>query len=152
MSRRPPPARRSDGLTGELFSTIPQPLPEIPASMDFRKPVAQLVSDMLKASPGDRWEVAARMSRLADVDTSKALLDSYTAHSREESNLPFWKAPLIEIACNRRDLAEWHARVLGGQILWGADVLDAESGRLERHIAELQDQLKQVRGARRRIR
>lgn len=150
--RSSPRQRRSDGLTGELFSSIPQPLPQTPASMDFRKPVAQLVSDMLKAASADRWEIAARMSRLADVETSKALLDSYTAHSREECNLPFWKAPLIEIACDRRDLAEWHAAVLGGRVLWGPDVLDAEIGRLERQVTELQDELKAMRGARRRIR
>lgn len=152
MSGRSSPARRSDGLTGDLFAAIPRPAPEVAGSMDFRKPVTALVSEMLKKAEGDRWEIAARMSRLAEVETSKMLLDSYTAPSRDECNLPFWKAPIIELACKRRDLAEWHAGVLGGRVVWGADVIDAEIGKLERQVTELQDELKRMRGVRRRVR
>lgn len=142
-------SRRSDGLTGELFGSIPEPAPTIPGSMDYRKPVAELISDMLakaKAKGIDRYEVAARMSRLADPnETSKALLDSYTAISREECNAPLWKAPLLEIACDSRDLAEWHVGVLGGRILWGDAILDADLGSVERQIADLHEQRKRLR-------
>ena len=134
--------RRSDSLTCDLFAAIPAPLPETPASMDFRGPVAQLVSEMIKGSSLSRWAIAARMSELADVETSKALLDSYTAISREECNLPFWKAPLLEASLGDRSLAEWHARVLGGRVLWGADVLDAEIGRRKREIADAGAEIK----------
>jgi hypothetical protein len=142
-------SRRSDHLTGELFGAIPEPAPTTPGSMDYRKPVAELISDMLaqaKRNEVDRYEVAARMSRLADPhETSKAILDSYTAASREECNLPLWKAPLIEIACDSRALAEWHANVLGGRILWGDAILDADIGSVERKIAELTEQRKLLR-------
>jgi hypothetical protein len=118
--------------------------------MDFRKDVAELVSEMMakaKLAGIDRYEVAARMSRLADPhETSKAILDSYTAPSREECNLPLWKAPLIEIATDQRGLAEWHAGILGGRILWGDAILDADLGSVERQIAELQEQRKHLRG------
>lgn len=134
-------SRSRDDLTGELFANIPQPAPLEPGSMDFRKTVTQLVSGILKASADSRYVIAARMSELADHETSKAILDSYTAESREECNLPLWKAPLIEAATNTRALAEWHAGVLGGRILWGAEVTDADVGRTERQIAELQGQL-----------
>ncbi|HEY0503588.1 MAG TPA: hypothetical protein VGD42_08840 [Lysobacter sp.] len=133
---------RSDALTADLFSTIPTPMPQTPASMDFRRPVAQLVTQLLKDAEGSRYVVAARMSELADVETSKALLDSYTAETREECNLPLWKAPLIEAATGSRLLAEWHAGVLGGRVLWGAEITDADIGRCNRQIAELQEQLK----------
>lgn len=144
--------RRSDGLTGELFTGIPQPAPKAPGSMDFRRPVAQLVSDMLKAAPATRYAIAARMSELADHETSKALLDSYTAETREASNLPMWKAPIIEIACDRRDLAEWHVSVLGGIALWGDEVLDADVGRRKRQIAQLQAEVKAIEQVQRRRR
>lgn len=136
---------RSDALTGELFSTIPTPLPLLPGSMDFRRSIAQLVSQSLKDAPGSRYIVAARMSELADVETSKALLDSYTAESRDECNLPLWKAPLIEAATGSRVLAEWHASVLGGRVLWGVEITDADIGRTERQITELQSQLKDLK-------
>ena len=132
-------ARRSDPLTGDLFTSIPQPLPEHPESMDFRTLVAQMCAEMIQGAPDSRW-------------ASKALLDSYTAASREECNLPFWKAPLIELATGNRRLAEWHASVLGGRVLWGRDVLDAELGKVQRQIEELRDQERAMRVLRRRVR
>ena len=135
-------SRRSDALTGDLFSNIPAPAPLTPGSMDYRSRVAVLVADALKATPDDRFMVAARMSGLAGVETSAAVLDSYTAVSRVAANTPLWKAPLVEIVTNTRGLAEWHAGVLGGRILWGEEVLDADVGRTERQIAELQQQVK----------
>ena len=137
-------SRRSDPLTGDLFANIPKPLAEVPASMDFRTPVAQLVSSMIQDSEMSRWAIAARMSELSDVETSKAILDSYTAAAREECNLPFWKAPLIELAVGNRRLAEWHASVLGGRVLWGADVIDAEIGRRKREMADANAEIKEL--------
>ena len=136
---------RSDALTDDLFSLIPSPVPQTPASMDFRAPVSHLVSQLLKASPESRNVIAARMSDLASVDTSKAILDSYTAETREECNIPLWKAPIIEIVTGSRVLSELHAGVLGGRVLWGDEVTDADVGRAERQIAELQEQLKALR-------
>lgn len=111
--------------------------------MDFRAPVAQLVSRMIHESEMTRWAIAARMSELADVETSNALLDSYTAESREECNLPFWKA-LIELATGNRSLVEWHATVLGGRVLWGVDVIDAEIGRRKREMADANAEIKEL--------
>lgn len=135
---------RSDVLTGDLFANIPKPLPQEPASMDFRAPVAQLVSRMIHDSQMSRYAIAGRMSELSDVETSKGLLDSYTAPAREECNLPFWKAPLIEIATGNRSLAEWHAAILGGRVLWGADVIDAEIGRRKREMADACAEIKEL--------
>ena len=134
----------SDALTGDLFSSIPKPLAEVPASMDFRTPVSQLVSRIIQDCELSRWAIAARMSELSDVETSKGLLDSYTAPAREECNLPFWKAPLIELATGNRSLAEWHATVLGGRVLWGADVIDAEIGRRKREMADANAEIKEL--------
>lgn len=144
MSGRPSPRRRSDALTGDLFGTNPTPL-ALPGSMDFRRAVAALISAGLKKAEGSRYAVSARMSELADVETSKALLDSYTAESRDESNLPLWKAPVYGIAANDRSLAEWHVGVLGGRVLWGREIADAEVGRCQRQIAELQEQIKSLK-------
>lgn len=143
-------AKRNDALTGDLFSGIPQPMPHEPASMDFRRRTTQLVSEALKQSGESRFLVAARMSELADVETSKALLDSYTAESREECNLPLWKAPIIEAATGSRVLAEWHVGVLGGRILWGHEVIDADIGRRERLIRELKDEVATLKTYQRR--
>lgn len=138
-------SRKSDALTGELFSTIPTPRPLLPGTMDFRLAVSELVAAGIAKSGMSRYAIAARMSELAEVETSKAILDSYTAPSREECNLPLWKAPVYEAASNQRHLAEWHAGVLGGRVLWGAEITDADLGRVERELLELQEQRRLLR-------
>ena len=136
---------RNDALTGELFSAIPSPMPAVPGAMDFRKPVAELVAGLLANAKRDRYDVAARISRLCDHETSKALLDSYTAPSREECNLPLWKVPAVEIACNSRAVTEWLVGIHGGRVLWGSQVLQAELGNVESQIQALQAQRRQLR-------
>lgn len=141
--------RRRDTATGELFGAIPAPAPEVPESMDYRGHVTDLIGQMLadarRLHGRDRWDIAARVSRLAGPETSKALLDSYTAPSREECNAPLWKAPVMELACRSRVLAEWHVSVLGGRVLWGKDVLDGEIGRMQRELDDITRALKAAR-------
>lgn len=145
MARKP-----ADALTGELFSQIPNAIPAVPGAMDFRKSVAELVAGMLANAKRDRYDVAARISRLCDHETSKALLDSYTAPSREECNLPLWKVPAIEISTNSRDITEWLVAVHGGRVLWGQQVLQADLGEVESAIQHLQERRRVLKDVMRR--
>lgn len=151
MKRR---TARSDALTGDMFA-LPRPAAPVPGSMDFRQPISLLVGDMLKdahAAGLDRFEVAARASRLAGRDVSKAMLDGYTSESREEFNTPLWLAPVLEIVCSSTRLAEWHGSIVGGQLLLGAATLDAEIGRLERERQRAAEQIKALKDLSRRVR
>ncbi len=146
--------RRPDALTGELFA-IPRPAAPVPGSMDYRAEVSLLVGDMLRdaaAAGMDRYEVAAQASRLAGRDISKAMLDGYTAESREEFNTPLWIAPVLESVCSATVLAEWHAGKRGGQMLVGAATIDAEIGRLEREREHAANRIKQLKNISRRVR
>jgi hypothetical protein len=83
-------AASGDAYSGELFE-IPQPPAQVPGSMDFRTTVSELVSTMLAEAHRagmDRYEVAARASRLAGRDVTFNMLNGYTATSREEFNVP----------------------------------------------------------------
>lgn len=145
---------RSDALTGDMFA-LPRPAAPVPGSMDFRQPVSLLVGDMLKdahAAGIDRYEVATRASRLAGRDVSKNMLDGYTAESREEFNCPLWLAPVLEIVCSSARLGEWHGSVLGGQLLLGADTLNAEIGRLERVRQQAGEEIRALKDMARRVR
>lgn len=146
--------RRADALTGDMFA-VPRPAQQIPGSMDYRQPMSLLVGDMLKdahAAGLDRFEVAARASRLTGHDVSKAMLDGYTAGSREGFNLPLWLAPVLEVVCSSTCLAEWHGSVVGGQLLLGAATLDAEIGRLERERQCAAERIRALKDLGRRVR
>lgn len=143
--------KRSDALTGELFDSIPSPMPASPGTMDFRKRYAGMVSDAIAAYRGKdsdsqkRYYIAARMSELADHDTSKVTLDAYSAPSNEAHNLPAWKVLTFEVATNSRIFTEFQVAFHGGRVLWGEEVLQAEIGSVESQIQELMEQRKKLR-------
>jgi len=146
--------KRRDALTGDMFA-LPRPAAPVPGTMNFRRPVSLLLGDMLKdahAAGLDRFEVAARASRLAGRTVSANMLDGYTAESREEFNCPLWLAPVLEIVCSSTRLAEWHGSVVGGQLLLGAATLDAEIGRLEREKQRANEQIKALKDLSKRVR
>ncbi len=151
MSRR---SSRNDSATGDLFA-IPRAATQTPGSMDYRGAVSHLVSDMLadaRAAGLDRYEVATRASRLAGRDVSKAMLDGYTSDAREEFNIPLWLAAVLESVCGSTVLADWHASVIGGRLLIGAENLDAEIGRLERQRQEAAERIRALKDISKRIR
>lgn len=146
--------RRRDSATADLFA-MPCPAAAIPASMDYRKPVSHIVAAMFAeaAAAGlDRYEIAARASRLAGRDISKAMLDGYTAESREEFNLPLWLSAVLETVCSSTRLTEWLASVRGGRVFIGAATLDAEIGRLASERDQANERMRELKVLRRSTR
>ena len=130
--------------TGDLFEVPHTPAP-VPGSMDYRAVVAHLLSQMIAESGLDRFEVAARMSRLTGKDVSKYMLDGYTAESREEFNAPAYLIPVAELVCESHLYSNWLAGIRGGRLLVGRDALNAELGRIERQRDELGTQARQLK-------
>lgn len=148
---------RRDVASGDLFYDIPRPAPAVPASMDFRPELSHLVGEILadvqaRDPAMDRYQVAAICSRLAGKEVSKAMLDGYTAESREAFNLPFWLVPAFETACSTTALSEWLAGKRGGRLVLGPEALDSEIGRLEGEKEAVNERLKELRELRRRVR
>jgi hypothetical protein len=149
MNRRSPGA----SFSGDLFEIPQRPAP-LPGSMDFRPVVSVLVSNMLAGADRagiDRHEVAARASRLSGKDVTKNMLDGYTAPGRGGFNVPLWLSPVLEVACESTFLVDWHANVLGGRLLFGAETLDAEIGRLMREREAADARLRDLKDQRRRL-
>tara|TARA_B100000700_G_scaffold331223_2_gene462413 strand:- start:2352 stop:2786 length:435 start_codon:yes stop_codon:yes gene_type:complete len=122
---------RRDNRTGDMFM-VPSPAAPVPASMDYRAEIAHLVGEALKQAEGDRFEVAAQMSRLTGQEVSKYMLDAWASGAREAYNMPFYQAAVLETACNTLLLSSWLAEKRGGRLLVGKDTLTAELGKLER--------------------
>lgn len=143
--------------TGDLFAAIPQPVPAEPGSLDFRTRVAAIVSEMLDAIRAadphmDRYAVAAAVSRLVGKEVSKAMLDAYTAESRDAYNVPAWLMPALEHVCKSTRYSTWLAEVRGGRLVLGAAALDVEIGRVQEQIADNRERLKGLQDLRRRVR
>lgn len=120
-----------DDRTLDLFE-IPQPVLAVPGQGNYSVQVSELVSEMLKAADVDRYEVAARMSRLSGDDVSKAMLDAWASPARLDHNLPFYRAALLEEVCASHVLTNWLVALRGGRVAYGREALLAELGRLER--------------------
>ena len=122
-------SRPADHLTGDLFA-VPEPAAAVPAGLDYRHPVAHLVSAVLRSL--DRQQVAAEMSHLVGKDVSKYMLDAYSSTARDDFNLPFYLVPALETVTHSHAFTEWLAGVRGARVAIGRDALNAELGRLER--------------------
>lgn len=123
--------RVNDNRTLDIFE-VPRAVLTVPGCGNYAAQVSELVSEMLKSSELDRYEIAARMSRLSGDDVSKNMLDAWASPARTDHNLPFYRAPLLEEVCASHLLTDWLVALRGGRVAYGRDALLAELGRLER--------------------
>lgn len=146
--------RRRDLHTADLFALpqVPQPATAAPGTMDFRAAVSIELSAMIADSGMDRYEISSRASRLTGRTISKAMLDGYTAESREEFNVCLALVPVLEEVCRSTRLSSWLAVQRGGQLLVGRDALAAELGRIEEQEQGLKERKAQLRDVLRRSR
>ncbi|OOV92172.1 hypothetical protein [Pseudomonas sp. MF4836] len=127
--------RVKDDKTLDIFS-VPQPILSVPGHGNYAAQVSEMVSELLKGSELDRYEIAARMSRLSGDDVSKYMLDAWSSPARSEHNLPLYRAALLEEVCASHLLTNWQVHLRGGRVAYGREALDAELGRLSRVAAD----------------
>ncbi|MGH8407193.1 MAG: hypothetical protein ACRESL_17090, partial [Pseudomonas sp.] len=108
----------------------------VPGHGNYAAQVSEMVSELLKGSELDRYEIAARMSRLSGDDVSKYMLDAWSSPARTEHNLPLYRAALLEEVCASHLLTNWQVHLRGGRVAYGREALDAELGRLSRVAAD----------------
>lgn len=137
-------AKSKDSRTLDMFE-VPRPVAPLPASMNYGQEVAALVTEILKNTDIDRFDVAARMSRLTGREVSKYMIDAWCSEARDAYNLPFYLAPALEAACNTHDLTNWLATVRGGRLLIGRETLTADLGKMERLKAELTQKIRDIK-------
>ncbi|MDH5785363.1 MAG: hypothetical protein OEZ16_07110 [Chromatiales bacterium] len=135
---------RRDTLTLDLFE-VPQPAAQLPASMDYGREIAHLVSEALNGAEGDRFEVASRMSRLTGRDVSKYMLDAWSSEARDAYNMPFYMVPVLETACETHMFSNWLADKRGGRLLIGKETLTAELGKFERMKEEVTRKIRELK-------
>ncbi len=133
-----------DDKTLDIFS-VPQPVLSVPGLGNYASQVSELVSEILKGSELDRYEIAARMSRLSGDDVSKNMLDAWSSPARTDHNLPLYRAALLEEVCASHVLTNWQVHLRGGRVAYGREALDTELGRLERVAANATRQARELK-------
>lgn len=134
---------KRDTRTIDMFEELPPPAASTPGSLACRVEIAHAMSDALKGH--DRYEIAAKMSRLLGRDISKHMLDAYTAESREDHIPPFDTAIAFDLATGSNTLVEFAAKKIGAKLSVGKEALDAKLGQLERIRDEAAKQIKQLK-------
>lgn len=114
----------------------------------MRSKVARAMSEALRECPHDRFEVAKRMAQeLGKPTFSKAMLDSYTAESKETHNISFVMLVAFIRATGCSWLWDYLLRDEGYTVLQGDEARLAEIGHVEQQKRELEARLKSLRSA-----
>lgn len=132
-----------DPNTLDLF-VVPQPEHAAPGSANYAFQVAHLVSEVLKAAPADRYDLAAQMSRLSGDEVSKNMLDAWASPARADHNVPFYRVPLLEEVAGTHALTDWLVGKRGGQVAYGLDALNARLGRMMTMKKQLDAQIREL--------
>lgn len=111
---------RRDNLTRDMFAELPPAPVTAAGGLSCRSEIAHAMSEAMKGY--DRYEIAAKMSRLLDRDISKHMLDAYTAESREDHIPPLDTAIAFDLATESRVLAELFARKIGARLAVGMEL------------------------------
>jgi hypothetical protein len=103
-------------------------------SFDIDKQFREATSQALKECPLSRWKVASRMSELTGCEISKAMLDSWTAESKEGHRFPAIFLPAFCDATGCSEQLKMLGRPVGVFVLPGPEALRAEIQRIEEEI------------------
>lgn len=136
---------KRDSLTIDMFKDMPPAPVSTAGGLSCRSEIAHAMSEALKGY--DRYEIAAKMSRLLDREISKHMLDAYTAESREDHIPPLDTAIAFDLATGSKTLGELFARKIGAKLAVGREALDAKLGQLERMRDEAAKQIKAIKKA-----
>jgi len=142
-------AKVKDTQAFDLFE-IPTVDVVIPGESHYAREVSETVSLLLSESGlKDRYALSAEVSRLADKDVSKYMLDAYCSPARSDHALPFWLAPILETVCLGHHLTNWLVAKRGGRVAYGVHALDAEIGKIElmkeEMLKEMNSRLKELK-------
>lgn len=112
------------------FLEVPEVFTPADGNWDFALEVSHMISEEMKRSPLDRYEIAAQMSRLSGGDVSKQMLDAWASPARSDHNLALHRVPVLEQVLVSHALTDWLVGKRGGKAEYGRDVLKAELGKL----------------------
>jgi len=141
---------RRDKKTRDMFAPMPR-REEPPGSLNLSHIIPNLLAEAIRESPHDRFEIAARMSRAAGCEVTKAMLDAWTSTARRAWRFPLEFLPAFEAATCTHIVSQFMAERCGGRMLYGREVLEAQLGRFEMLKMKADREYKRIREALKRM-
>lgn len=114
-------------------------------SCDISQRLKELISEGLRQCNFDRYEAAARMSRLVGHEVSKSQLDSWTAESKESYRFPAEYLPAFVRVTGYKEPLRVMAELVQCYLLESEEALLAELGKIDCQKRELTQKEKAVR-------
>lgn len=99
-------------------------------SLDIDTEFRHLISEILKGCPYSRYHISARMSELTGAEITKAMLDSWTAESKDLHRFPAIFLPAFCVAVGSSEGLDFLAQKAGVFVLPGKEALRAEIQKL----------------------
>lgn len=122
----------------ELIKRVHETESQVDAgSLNIDIQVRELVSLSLKQTRLSRYEVAGKMSELLGKEITKAMIDSWSAESKENHRFPLAYLPAFCKATGSRELVRFIADKCGGFYIESEEALLTELGRIEQQKKEL---------------
>jgi hypothetical protein len=112
---------------------------DLPGRLNTDQTIRELISQALKKSPLNRYEVAAEMSRLLGREITKAMIDSWSAESKGRNRLPVAYLSAFTTATGDRELLRHVCDMSGGVYIENEDALRLELGRVEEEKKKLRE-------------
>jgi hypothetical protein len=134
-----PDKRRPTIPAGQFAFSFEPPVPACNAAdlAGLDAIVAATVATMLKEDHRSRPVIAAEVSSLLATDVSSLMLDGYASEARDKVNISAGRLMALTAVTKRFDLYDALMRRIGASVLVGDEILAAELGHIDRHIAQL---------------
>lgn len=135
----------------EMIERLGRTVQPEPASMNVDLRLRAVLSEAIRRFAGDRYELAARMSRLLGAEVTKAQIDAWTADSKEHSH----RLPAAYLPAFCAALGDWSPLRLLAET--GGKTLDTDPhvniakqiGQLDAELEELKTRVRQKERVRR---
>ena len=116
-----------------------------PGSLNMSAAVREAVNRSIDSCPDkDRFQIAAEMSRLLDIEITKAMLDGWTASSKDGYRFPLEFAAAFCKVTGSNLVLEVICRPVGMYALQGPDALRSQLQKMQEERRKISAQEKEV--------
>ncbi len=141
-----PKAKPHPGQLGFVFEA-PRPAKGEAALAGVEQRINRMVGTMLNSDGRSREVIAAEMTVLLGEEITRSMLDAYSSPARIEHKVPLSRLLALVAVTDRHDLLDPILREIGCALLAHEEVMTARLGHIDRQIAELTKERRELRTA-----